>query len=78
MGDNYKEEDDSEEEDFSYLDKYRDKDKMPLKWTPKLEATLESLLIKNDFDFNKTAFHFMKHVNEEQTEHYYEIDAKQL
>jgi hypothetical protein len=77
LGDNYKEETDSDE-DFSYLDKYRNKDKMPLKWTPKLEAKLESLLIKHDFDFNKSAFHFMKHVNEDQNEHYYEIDAKQL
>ena len=66
-GENYKPElDDEDDDDLSYLDKYKEnKERVPLKWTPKLEATLEDCLIKHNFDFTKASVAFNKQINYE-------------
>lgn len=53
------------------MDKWRDRETMPFKWTPKNEEQLEALLIQHNFDFVKCAKEFSKMVNEEQSEHFF-------
>ena len=50
-----------------------------VKWTPKLEATLEEILIRNQFDFKLTAKEFQRYLNViEDGDKFYIIDGKNL
>ena len=52
--------------DLSWLDQFKEnKERIPLKWTPKLETQLEDTLIRNNFDFSLAANAFMKIINAE-------------
>lgn len=50
-----------------------------VKWTPKLEATLEEILIRNQFDFKLTAKEFQRYLNIiEDGENFFILDGKKL
>ena len=56
------------------------KDLNQVRWTPKLEATLEEILIRNQFDFKQTGKEFERLLNREESsqEIVFKIDAKTL
>lgn len=49
-----------------------------LRWTPKLEATLETLLVNAHFDFNKAASEFERLLNRDEATNYtvFKFDGK--
>jgi hypothetical protein len=51
-----------------------------VRWTPRLEATLEEILIRNQFDFKNTAKEFQRVLNRDEgsTNVAYKIDSKTL
>jgi len=51
-----------------------------VRWTPRLEATLEEILIKDYFDFKNTAKEFQRVLNRDEgtTNSVYKIDSKTL
>ena len=51
-----------------------------MKWSPKLEATLEDILLRNQFDFKLAAKEFCNHLNsaENQSSSFFIIDGKNL
>jgi hypothetical protein len=56
------------------------KDLSQVRWTPRLEATLEEILIRNQFDFKNTAKEFQRVLNRDEgtTNTVYKIDSKTL
>lgn len=51
-----------------------------MRWTPRLEANLEEILIRNQFDFKHTAKEFQRVLNRDEgtTNIVYKIDSKTL
>lgn len=50
------------------------------RWTPKLEACLEEMLVRNQFDFKSTSREFERHLNREEDDKsiVYKIEPKTL
>ena len=47
------------------------------RWTPKTEAKLEEILMKNEFEFKAASREFCEYINKD-TEEYFEITAKTI
>lgn len=71
----------SEESDTQASEGFTIKDLSQVKWTPKLEASLEEMLVRNQFDFKSSAKEFERQLNKAEVaanKTMFRIDAKTL